>query len=106
MRPTSALSSAYLSLVLLFFCLGLMGAGVLSTPALAQTDDYFSEQRLKKWQEKEKDGVKRMALVRSTFIVDKRGEIQHAQDTVNHGITNGDQGIDTTEGQAVDELLG
>lgn len=30
------------------------------------------------WQEKEKNGVKRMALVRSTFILDKQGIIQYA----------------------------
>lgn len=30
------------------------------------------------WQEKEKDGVKRMALVRSTFVLDKQGIIQIA----------------------------
>lgn len=30
------------------------------------------------WQEKEKDGVKRMGIVRSTFIIDKNGVIRHA----------------------------
>jgi peroxiredoxin Q/BCP len=30
------------------------------------------------WQEKEKDGVKRMGIVRSTFIIDKKGIIRHA----------------------------
>ena len=30
------------------------------------------------WQEKEKDGVKRMTLARSTFILDKQGIIQYA----------------------------
>jgi len=30
------------------------------------------------WQEKEKDGVKRMGIVRSTFVVDKKGVIRHA----------------------------
>ena len=30
------------------------------------------------WQEKEKDGVKRMGIVRSTFVVDKNGVIRHA----------------------------
>ncbi len=30
------------------------------------------------WQEKEKNGVKRMLMVRSTFIIDKQGIIQHA----------------------------
>ena len=30
------------------------------------------------WQEKEKDGVKRMGIVRSTFIIDKKGIVKHA----------------------------
>lgn len=30
------------------------------------------------WQEKEKNGVKSMGIVRSTFIIDKRGTIRHA----------------------------
>lgn len=30
------------------------------------------------WQEKERKGVKRMTLVRSTFIIDKQGVIQYA----------------------------
>ncbi len=30
------------------------------------------------WQEKEKDGVKRMGIVRSTFVVDKKGVIRLA----------------------------
>jgi peroxiredoxin Q/BCP len=30
------------------------------------------------WQEKEKDGVKRMGLVRSTFVIDKQGIIRYA----------------------------
>ena len=30
------------------------------------------------WQEKEKDGVKRMGIVRSTFVVDKNGVVRHA----------------------------
>jgi peroxiredoxin Q/BCP len=30
------------------------------------------------WQEKEKDGVKRMGIVRSTFVIDKKGIIRHA----------------------------
>ena len=35
------------------------------------------------WQEKEKDGVKRMGVVRSTFIIDKQGVVQHALYGVN-----------------------
>ncbi len=30
------------------------------------------------WQEKEKDGVKRMGIVRSTFVIDKKGVVRHA----------------------------
>ena len=30
------------------------------------------------WQEKEKDGVKKMGIVRSTFIIDKQGILRHA----------------------------
>ena len=30
------------------------------------------------WQEKEKDGVKKMGIVRSTFIIDKHGILRHA----------------------------
>ncbi len=30
------------------------------------------------WQEKEKDGVKKMGIVRSTFIIDKNGTLRHA----------------------------
>lgn len=30
------------------------------------------------WQEKERNGEKRMGIVRSTFIIDKRGTIRHA----------------------------
>ena len=35
------------------------------------------------WQEKEKDGTKRMALVRSTFVIDKQGIIQSARYNVS-----------------------
>lgn len=38
------------------------------------------------WQEKEKDGVKKMGIVRSTFIIDKQGILRHALNSVNfHG---------------------
>ena len=30
------------------------------------------------WQEKEKDGIKKMGIVRSTFVIDKKGIIRHA----------------------------
>ena len=35
------------------------------------------------WQEKEKDGVKRMGIVRSTFIIDRQGMVRHALYGVN-----------------------
>lgn len=35
------------------------------------------------WQEKEKDGVKKKGIVRSTFVIDKGGVIQHALYGVN-----------------------
>ena len=35
------------------------------------------------WQEKEKEGVRKMGIVRSTFIIDKSGNIAHAM----YGIT-------------------
>lgn len=35
------------------------------------------------WQQKEKDGLKRMGIVRSTFIIDAAGVIRHAQYGVN-----------------------
>lgn len=31
------------------------------------------------WQEKEKDGIKKMGIVRSTFVIDKEGILRHAQ---------------------------
>ena len=30
------------------------------------------------WQEKEKDGIRRLGIARSTFVIDKQGTIQHA----------------------------
>jgi peroxiredoxin Q/BCP len=30
------------------------------------------------WREKEKDGVRKMGIVRSTFIIDKQGTVRHA----------------------------
>ncbi|MDH5611861.1 MAG: peroxiredoxin [Gammaproteobacteria bacterium] len=35
------------------------------------------------WQEKEKNGVKKMGIVRSTFIIDKQGKIIDAEYSVN-----------------------
>jgi len=31
------------------------------------------------WQEKEKNGVKKMGIVRSTFIIDKNGNLRHVE---------------------------
>ena len=36
------------------------------------------------WQEKEKNGVKKMAILRSTFIINKEGILAEAQYGVNH----------------------
>ena len=30
------------------------------------------------WQEKEKDGIKKMGIVRSTFVIDRQGIVRHA----------------------------
>lgn len=35
------------------------------------------------WQEKEKDGVKKMGIVRSTFVIDREGTLRHAFYGVN-----------------------
>lgn len=35
------------------------------------------------WQEKEKDGIKRKGIVRSTFIIDKKGMLRHVLYGVN-----------------------
>lgn len=35
------------------------------------------------WQEKEKDGMKRMGIVRSTFLIDRHGILRHALYGVN-----------------------
>lgn len=36
------------------------------------------------WREKEKDGVKKMAILRSTFIIDKNGKLADVEYGVNH----------------------
>ena len=36
------------------------------------------------WQEKEKNGIKKMAIIRSTFIIDKEGVLAEALYGVNH----------------------
>lgn len=35
------------------------------------------------WQEKEKDGVRKMGIVRSTFVIDRQGILRHALYGVN-----------------------
>jgi peroxiredoxin Q/BCP len=54
----------------------------LSVQLLADTEGEVCE-KYGVWQEKEKDGVKRMGVVRSTFIIDKQGVIRHVLYGVN-----------------------
>lgn len=54
----------------------------LTVQLLADVDGDVS-QAYGVWQEKEKDGVKRMGIVRSTFIIDKQGKIRRALYGVN-----------------------
>lgn len=49
----------------------------LNVELLADTSGELSE-RYGVWQEKEKDGVKKMGIVRSTFVIDKEGIIKEA----------------------------
>ena len=49
----------------------------LQLDLLADTSGELCE-RYGVWQEKEKDGVKKMGIVRSTFIIDKQGILRHA----------------------------
>lgn len=49
----------------------------LTVQLLADVDGEVCEQ-YGVWQEKEKDGVKKMGIVRSTFLIDKSGVIRHA----------------------------
>jgi thioredoxin-dependent peroxiredoxin len=49
----------------------------LTVQLLADIDGEVCEQ-YGVWQEKEKDGVKKLGILRSTFIVDKAGVIRHA----------------------------
>lgn len=63
----------------------------LKLDLLADTSGELCE-RYGVWQEKEKDGVKRMGIVRSTFVIDKNGVLQEAM----YGVT--------AEGHAQDVL--
>jgi peroxiredoxin len=49
----------------------------LKVELLADTDGSLCE-RYGVWQEKEKDGVKKMGIVRSTFVIDKQGKLVYA----------------------------
>lgn len=49
----------------------------LTVQLLADIDGEVCEQ-YSVWQEKEKDGVKKMGILRSTFVIDKGGVIRHA----------------------------
>ncbi len=49
----------------------------LAVRLLSDSDNEVAE-KYGAWQMKEKDGVKKMGIVRSTFIVDKKGVIRHA----------------------------
>jgi peroxiredoxin Q/BCP len=49
----------------------------LAVQLLADVDGKVCE-RYGVWQEKEKDGVKKMGIVRSTFVINKEGNIAHA----------------------------
>jgi len=54
----------------------------LAVRLLADTEGEVCE-KYRVWQEKDKDGVKRMGIVRSTFLVDKEGRLRHALYGVN-----------------------
>jgi len=54
----------------------------LAVRLLADTEGEACE-KYNVWQEKDKDGVKRMGIVRSTFLIDKQGKLRHALYGVN-----------------------
>lgn len=54
----------------------------LTVQLLADTEGELCE-KYGVWQEKEKDGQKKMGIVRSTFIIDKNGVLRHALYGVN-----------------------
>jgi len=49
----------------------------LTVQLLADVDGEVCEQ-FGVWQEKEKDGVKKMGILRSTFVIDRAGIVRHA----------------------------
>jgi len=59
-----------------------MGKYGLRIDLLADTDGELCE-RYGVWQEKQKDGVRKMGIVRSTFVIDKEGRVVAAQ----YGVT-------------------
>lgn len=69
-----------------------IGKYALKVDLLADTNGELCE-KYGVWQEKEKEGVKKMGIVRSTFLIDKTGNIRdalygvtadgHAQDILN-----------------------
>jgi len=50
----------------------------LQLPLLADTDGKICED-YNVWQEKEKNGIKKMGIVRSTFLIDKQGVIKYLE---------------------------
>ena len=50
----------------------------LAVDLLADVDGKICE-KYGVWQEKEKDGVRRMGIMRSTFVIDREGVLRHVQ---------------------------
>jgi len=50
----------------------------LAVNLLADVDGRVCE-KYSVWQEKEKDGIRKMGIVRSTFVIDREGTLRHAQ---------------------------
>ena len=50
----------------------------LAIDLLADTEGKVCE-KYGVWQEREKDGIRKMCLIRSTFVIDANGVIRHAQ---------------------------
>lgn len=54
----------------------------LAVGLLADTEGKVCE-KYGVWQEREKDGIRKMCLIRSTFVIDSEGIVRHAQ----YGVT-------------------
>lgn len=54
----------------------------LTVQLLADTDGCLCES-FGVWQEVEKDGIRKFKIIRSTFIIDKQGQLRHAMYNVN-----------------------